>query len=149
MVSQCNVRQRFNTDEETWPPDQPKNFTPLVLVHHRGQHSMKQAAAMAQVIQTGDIDEITSLASKQSVTKHHPKLVSHESLQEVLDSSMVTKELTEILAPLEQSKDPQFILIEGAPGIGKSILLKEIAYRWGNKQLMKTFKLRSSTSLLT
>ena len=141
MVSQCNVRQSFNTDEETWPPDQPKNFTPLVLVHHCGQHSMKQATAMAQVIQTGDIDEITSLASKQPVTKHHPKLVSDESLQEVLDSSTVTKELTEILAPLEQSKDPQFILIEGAPGIGKSILLKEIAYRWGNKQLLKTFKL--------
>ena len=141
MVSQCNVRERFNTDEETWPPDQPKDFTPLVLVHHHGQHSMKQATTMARVIQTGDIDEITSLASKQSVTKRHPKLVSHESLQEVLDSSTVTKELTEILAPLEQSKNPQFILIEGAPGIGKSILLKEIAYRWSNKQLLKTFKL--------
>ena len=141
MVSQGNVRERFNPDEETWPPDQPKNFMPLVLVHHRGQHSMKQATAMAQVIQAGDIDGITSLASKQPVTKHHPKLVSHESLQEVLDSSTVTKELTEILAPLEQSKDPQFILIEGAPGIGKSILLKEIAYRWGNKQLLKAFKL--------
>ena len=141
MVSQCNVRERFNTDEKMWPPDQPKNFMPLVLVHHQGQHSMKQATAMAQVIQTGDIDDITSLASKQSATKHHPKLVSHETLQEVLDNSTVTKELTEILAPLEQSKDPQFILIEGAPGIGKSILLKEIAYRWGNKQLLKTFKL--------
>ena len=140
MVSQCNVRERFNTDEETWPPDQPKNFTPLVLIHHQGQHSMKQAATMAQVIQTSDIDEITSLANNQSVPKHHPKIKSHEPLQEVLDSSTVTKELTEILAPLEQSKDPQFILIEGAPGIGKSILLKEIAYRWGNKELLKRFK---------
>ena len=81
---------------------------------------MKQATAMAQVVQTGDIDEITSLASKQSVPKHHPKLENHKPLQEVLDSSTVTKE---ILAPLEQSKDPQFIIIEGAPGIGKSILL--------------------------
>ena len=141
MVSQCNVRERFNTDEETWPPDQPKNFTPLVLIHHQGQHSMKQATAVAQLIQTGDIDEITSLASNRSVPKHHPKLDSHEPLQEVLDSSTVTKELAEILAPLEQSKDPQFILIEGAPGIGKSILLKELAYRWGNKQLLKAFKL--------
>ena len=141
MVSQSNVRERFNTDEETWPPDQPKNFTPLVLIHHQGQHSMKQATAMAQLIHTGDIDEITSLASNRSVPTNHPKLDSHEPLQEVLDSSTVTKELTEILAPLEKYKEPQFILIEGAPGIGKSILLKEIAYRWGNKQLLKTFKL--------
>ena len=141
MVSQSNVRERFNTDEETWPPDQPKNFTPLVLIHHQGQHNMKQTTAVAQLIQTGDVDEITSLASNRSVPKHHPKLDSHEPLQEVLDSSTVTKELAEILAPLEQSKNPQFILIEGAPGIGKSILLKELAYRWGNKQLLKTFKL--------
>ena len=47
MVSQCNVRERFNTEEETWSPDQPKNFTPLVLIHHQGQHTMKQATAVA------------------------------------------------------------------------------------------------------
>ena len=141
MVSQYNVQERFNADEETWPPDQPQNFTPLVLIQHRGQHSMKRTNAMAQLIHSGGIDEITSLAIDQSITKHHPKHVSYESLQEVLNSSTVTKELTEILIPLEQCKGPQFILIEGAPGIGKSILLKEIAYRWGNKQLLKTFKL--------
>ena len=141
IVSQCNVRERFNSDEETWPPEQPKIFTPLLLIHHQGQHSMKQATAVAHLIQTGDIDKVTSLGSNQSTPKHHPKLDSHEPLQEVLDGSTVTKELTEILAPLEQSEDPQFILIEGAPGIGKSVLLKEIAYRWGNKQLLKMFKL--------
>jgi len=102
---------------------------------------MKQATAMTQLIQSGDIGEITSLANNQSVLKYHLKLDSHDPLQDVLDSSTVTKELTEILAPLEQSKDPQLILIEGVPGIGKSILLKEIAYRWGDKQLLKTFKL--------
>ena len=141
MVSQSIVRERFNPDEETWPPNQPKNFTPLVLIHHQGQHSMKQATAMAQLIQKSDIDEIISLANNRSIPTNHPKLDSHEPLQEVLDSSMVTKELTDILAPLEQSKEQKFILIEGAPGIGKSILLKEIAYRWGNRQLLKTFKL--------
>ena len=139
MVSQCNVQKLFNTDEETWPPNQPKSFTPLVLIHHKGQHNLKRATAMIRLIHKGGIDSFTS---NQSVPKHYlKKLDSHESLQEVLDSSTVTKELTEILAPLEQSKDPQFVLIEGAPGIGKSFLLKEIAYRWGNKQLLKTFKL--------
>ena len=140
MVSQSNVRERFNTDEETWPPDQPKNFTPL-LIRHQGQHSMKQATTMAQIIQTCQISEIISVVSDQSVPKHHPKLDLQEQLQKVPDRGTVTKELTETLAPLEQSKEPQFILIEGAPGIGKSIFLKEIAYRWGNKQLLKTFKL--------
>ena len=140
LVSQCNVRERSNTDEETWPPDQPENFTPLVLIHHQGQHTMKQAiyTAMAQLIQTDDIDEITLLASNQSVPKYHPKLDSHEPLQKVLDSSTVTKEFAEILAPLEQSKDLQFILIEGAAGSYRKI--KELAR--GNKQLSNTLILR-------
>ena len=140
MVSQHNLKEHFNTDEETWPPDQPKNFTPLVLIHHQGQHSTKQPAVVAQVIHTGDIDNIPIMVGNQSVPKHHPKLDSHEPLQNVLDNSTVTKELAEILTPLEQSTDPQFILIEGAPGIGKSILLKEIAYRWGDKRLLQMFK---------
>ena len=59
----------------------------------------------------------------------------------MLDTSKVTKEVAEILAPLEISDDPQFILIEGAPGIGKSSLLKEIAYRWSNKDVLQKFKL--------
>ena len=147
MVSQRNLQERFNTDEETWPPDQPKNFTPLVLIHHQGQHNMKHPTVVAQVIQRGDISDITERAGNQSGPKHHPKLDSHEPLQEVLDNSTVTKELAEIMTPLEQSTDPQFILIEGAPGIGKSILLKEIAYRWGDKQLLKTFKFVVSVQL--
>ena len=32
-------------------------------------------------------------------------------------------------------------MIEGAPGIGKSVLLKEISYRWANKQLLQNFEL--------
>ena len=35
----------------------------------------------------------------------------------------MTKEVMEILAPLEEWEKAQFIMIEGAPGIGKSVLL--------------------------
>ena len=45
------------------------------------------------------------------------------------------------MAPLENSKEPCFVLIEGAPGIGKSVLLKEIAYRWGKTELLHNFEL--------
>ena len=79
-------------DEEAWPPDQRYDLTSLVLIRYQGQHSMKQATAMAQLIQTGDIHQITLLATNQSDPKHHPKLDSHEPLQEVLDSSTVTKD---------------------------------------------------------
>ena len=94
---------------------------------------------MAKFVERGNIEEVAS--SSSGVPKHHHKLDSHEALQEVLKTSKVTKEVAEILASLETGNDPQFILIEGAPGIGKSILLKEIAYRWGKQEILQKFKL--------
>lgn len=52
----------------------------------------------------------------------------------------VTTDIAKILLMLEQKASP-FILIEGAPGIGKSVLLKEIAYRWAIMEQLQTFKL--------
>ena len=95
---------------------------------------------MAKYVEQGHIDKVVPVTKTDAVPKR-PKLDSLQPLQEVIDTSKVTKEVAEILAPLETSDDPQFILIEGAPGIGKSLLLKHIAYRWGIQEILQKFKL--------
>ena len=127
-VSQIYIQTRFMVDDNDWPPEQPDNFTPLLFIHYSDRRTPEQVELIAELIYRGDID----LAIK------HSKLHSHEKYQKVLDHIKATKEIEEILAPLERKTS--FILIEGAPGIGKSVLLKEIAYRWGKKQLLQTFK---------
>ena len=138
-VSQINVQTRFIIDKNTWPPDQVKTFTPLLLIHYQGHRTPEQVRAMAELTCTGDIGKVASITDNQSAIKFHPKLDSCEKF-ELLDNSMATKEIQEILAPLEKSEE-SFILIEGAPGIGKSVLLKEIAYRWGKNELLQKFEL--------
>ena len=128
-------------DDDSWPPEQPTSFTPLLLIHHQGHRTPEQVTAMAELMRTGDIGKVTMVTGDQPAVKQ-AKLDSHETLHKtLLDTSKATKEIEEILAPLEKSKESAFILIEGAPGIGKSVLLKEIAYRWGDKQLLQKFKL--------
>ena len=139
-VSQINVQTRFMPDKNTWPPGQPKIFTPLLLVHHQGYHTPEQVMAMAELMCSGDIDKVASVAGNQSVVQC-PKLDNDEKFQKVFDTSRSTKEIKEILAPLENSEEPCFVLIEGAPGIGKSVLLKQVAYEWGNKILLQKFEL--------
>ena len=134
MVSQINIQARVMVDNNTWPPDQPKIFTPLLLVYYEGHRNLQQAMAITKLTQTGDI---ASLATDQPVPKCHP---SYQPLREALDTSTVTKEIDQILSLLENKEKPQFILVEGPPGIGKSVLLKEIAYRWGEKRMLKCFK---------
>ena len=62
-----------------------------------------------------------------------------------LNTSTVTKQVAEILSPLEEGG--RFVLIEGGPGIGKSVLLKHIACQWGKKFILKMFKIVSLVRL--
>ena len=137
-VREVNIQRQLKVDKEAWPPEPPKTFTPLVLIQHHGHRNLKQSIAMAEFVERGHIDKAVTTTD---VLPKHPKHLSRQPLQEVLDTSKVTKEVAEILAPLETSDDPQFILIEGAPGIGKSLLLKHIAYRWSIQQILQKFKL--------
>ena len=125
------IQTRFAVDEDAWPPNQPQDFTPLLLAHHEHHHTFKQAAALqlAELVQFGGVDP-----------KHYPQ-DSHQSLREALDNSKTTKQLVDILAPLQESDNTQFILVEGLPGIGKSLLLQEIAYNWAKRKLLQNFKI--------
>ena len=129
-----NAQTRYNrADEDTWPPDKPYNFTSLLMVHHEGQHSMDQTVEVAKILQKS---KITSLATKGSTHTHNPELHG-----DALHTQKVTKEIMDILVPLEKNDDPQFIMIDGAAGIGKSVLLREIAFMWGKQYILKGFKL--------
>jgi len=125
-VRQLNIHTRFAVDEDIWPPNQPKDFTPLLLVHHEYQHTLQ----LAEYVQSMD----------KSDAKHYPQ-DSHQSQRELLNNSKTTKQLVDILAPLQESGKAQFILVEGLPGIGKSLLLQEIAYNWAIGKLLQNFKL--------
>ena len=127
-------------DDNTWPPEQPTSFTPLLLIHSKGNRTPREVTAMAKLMHAGDISEVSSTTSDHPAVKH-ARLDSHEKYQKVLDTSRATKEIEVILAPLVESQEASFILIEGAPGIGKSMLLKEVAYRWGKQQLLQMYEL--------
>ena len=130
-------------DDNTWPPEKLICFTPLLLIHCQGGHyTPQQVTAMAELMYKGDIGKVTMVTDKRSTIKHD-KLDGHEKFHKMLDASRssATKEIEEILAPLEKSNKSAFILIEGAPGIGKSVLLHEISYRWAKKELLKKFEL--------
>ena len=142
-IREVNIQTRLRVDKEAWPPDPPKTFTPLVLIQHQGYRNMEQSTAMAEFVERGHIDKIVSVTTTDTFPRH----LNHQPLQEVLDTSKVTKEVAEILATLETSNDPQFILIEGAPGIGKTLLLREISYRWGKYEILQKFKLVLLVSL--
>jgi len=110
------ISRRFITEHDQWPPEQPKHFTPLVLVHQEGKPSKTETIAKASALKSGNIDQYLSTTS-----------------------SKTTKDLQEILSQLEQPSNsgrPRTLLVEGSPGIGKSVLLKQISYLWAKNELL-------------
>ena len=131
---------RLSVVKDTWPPEQPNKFTPLVLLHHEDEHSMEHVTAINKALNTGAIDDVISATSFEPLVKR-PRLYGHDKLAEVLKASKTTTDVSQILAPLEINNKPQTILIEGAPGIGKTILLKHIAFGWAEQGMLQTYEL--------
>ena len=59
-VSQISVQGWFMVDDDTWPPEQLKSFTPLLLIHYEGHHCSEQVAAIAKLMHTGVISSIAT-----------------------------------------------------------------------------------------
>jgi len=134
-VKRLNVKARFKVNEKTWPPIHVKDYTPLLLFHHHDQHTAKQSAAIAKFVHSGEIHQVVSKTNNSKCLRLE---TDEQAAKELVSASKITKDISEILATLEVG---QLILIEGAPGIGKTILLHEIAYQWGSGTLLQSFKL--------
>ena len=131
---------RFSVANNTWPPEVPKEYTPLVLLHHEDEHTIKDVTTITKALHKGAISAVVSATSNEPIAKR-PWLHSHDKLGDALKASKATTDISEILAPLELSDKAQTILIEGAPGIGKTILLKHIAYGWAEQGILQKYEL--------
>ena len=131
---------RFSVANDTWPPEVPKEYTPLVLLHHEDEHTIKDVTTITKALHKGAISDVVSATSNEPIAKR-PWLHSHDKLGDALKASKATTDISEILAPLEVSDKAQTILIEGAPGIGKTILLKHIAYSWAEQGMLQKYEL--------
>ena len=65
--------------------------------------------------------------SKQFASKHYTSLVLSYPKE---TTKVTTKDLSEVFSILDQSNSQHIILVKGSTGIGKTELLKHIAYCW-------------------
>ena len=124
-LQQRYISSRFSSVDE-WPPYQPKHYTTLAFIHNKGKFTDAVRFSVAQEL---------AVAGKIHVAQ--PYKLSD------LNISM-TKNISDIFLPvktLDGSLMALRVLIEGAPGIGKTVLAKEIAYRWAKNELLTSKKL--------
>jgi len=115
------VESRFHYAPDEWPPYHPQHYTTLALIHHKGMPADAEVISVTQNMATKG----NTIVKKSTLPSIHRAYRS--------------KDISELF--VSSSTEPKFILIEGAPGIGKTVLSKEIAFQWANKKLLRMNKL--------
>ena len=72
----------------------------------------------------------------ESVSEDSQKASSYNSGSVITKDSKVTTNISEIFLLNSNSKEKhlKIILVEGSPGIGKTIQFEEIAFQWASKK---------------
>ena len=121
LLRQRYTQSRYVPPEDDWPPYHPKHYTPLTIINHSKKCTESEIIDVAQ-----------EMVIKENIFGSQSSNMSDKSIKCVSD----------IFSPLEGvSSNPYTILIEGAPGIGKTILSKEIALQWADKLILQSQQL--------
>ena len=144
--------ERFGTEEGIggkdkedyiWQMLYPKHYVELSMMPHiEDQHRKDEIHNIAKIMIKGIQESSTNLPFLNIYPSSKSLMQFFKQLQNHHDSSSKHDllKLSNIFGPYK-NKDgssfiPNMIIIEGAPGMGKTTLCKEIAYRWASNQIL-------------
>ena len=130
------IETRYIPEGKEWPPNQPKYYVNLAVIHYQGSQTQEEVIFRTQQHKnTGLV--IDDKFSFSNVSNQRSKILNRLKVsREIADLFTTNPDKNETKSGVNSGNFPKSILIEGAPGIGKTILLKEIAYHWANGTIL-------------
>ena len=145
-VKEIYINTRFTIQNDKWELLHPRHFANVLLKHHG---ECKEILGVITTMKPGltlKRDEIlTGDISDNSYTPDLSEYFATTCKSEGTSKSIQINNILNIFQPFKNNDGstttPRFILIESAPGMGKTILCKEIAYQWAQQFLLDGTKL--------
>ena len=127
IISVTDLLQKVYKNErnidrvETWTSHRPEQVAKVSVICFNGRHAtLKQVEDIAKAMHSG-------------------KLTGQQLSAYNISNCKITNCISDIFAPnpsQDKNAMPNFVLIEGAPGFGKTILSREIAFQWACENLL-------------
>lgn len=132
------IQTRFHAPEDgtedLWQLLYPEHFVNVQLKRHDKERKENEIAIVASTMRAGLLKHIDDPASQVHIFEKPPEPHGKNCTDSIIS------ELLDIFCPIQHGDgtfmEPKMILINGAPGIGKTTLCKEIAYRWAKGSLL-------------
>ena len=131
-------RTRFSQKQHLWSSNQPKLFKNLTFLHHDSHFKQKKLSHVAARYR--HIINPCSTKEENLDIKNTPMFKELEEMHLSICKSNTTKNIADLFAH-EENRKPRSILVEGAPGVGKTEVVKQVAYLWANRELICDMKL--------
>ena len=145
-VKQIYISTRFSIQRDIWQLLHPKHFVNVLIINHMECSREKEIIDVATIMRHGlalnkKVKDRSDNANAIGLLKYFTTPTeSEEKLK-----SIKTHKIFDIFKSFRSKNGstivPRFILIEGAPGMGKTTLCKEIAYQWAEQHLLKDTEL--------
>ena len=127
---------QYKISESNWPPISTK-FTKLGYVIHKPKRTAKETQEFSKSAITGH----ENLSSAEHACDDFG-LGEDQYDNDCFDVNVTIKEdISDIILPVTNDNRSQIILIEGAPGIGKTMLMVEIASLWAKGEILQDKKI--------
>ena len=121
-LQKCYINSRYSPTVDDWPPYQPRHYTTLALIHHKDKCTDATVVSVTRELAVAGNLFSDSISQTTNIYSNTTKNISH------IFVSVTARDGFTI--------NPCIVLIEGAPGIGKTVLAKEIAFQWANGKLL-------------
>ena len=122
--------------ESQWPPISTK-FTKVSYIIHKPKRTAKETKLSIESAHSG----LENLSPESEHVYDVFITGSDENYNKNIDSQITIKEeISDIFLHIDNIGKSPIILIEGAPGIGKTMLLIEIMFLWANEKLLEDKK---------
>ena len=127
--------KRFHSPDDIdsiWQVLYPEHFINVLLIHHIKRRDEVEITEIASIMRDGLINHDSSSPQLKCLFAS----INDELYQNKFKTSKISDMFESFQNEHGVTVEPQLILIDAAPGMGKTTLCKEIAYQWANKKLL-------------